>query len=99
MANAPRPGSRSMVGYEWALGQCKQVAYVGQDGHVHELLLEAGKRRTHADLLALTNAPRATDLMVGYQWPEGRCKQVAFVGEDGHIHEIGMRPPFSGFQE
>ena len=90
MANAPRPGSRSMVGYEWALGQCKQVAYVGQDGHVHELLLEAGKRWRHADLSALTNAPRATDLMVGYEWPEGRCKQVAFVGEDGHIHELSL---------
>jgi hypothetical protein len=88
ITNAPIPGSKRMVGYEWTRGQCKQIAYVGQDGHIHELFLEAGKMWQHADLTALTNAPRATDLMVGYEWSEGQCKQVAFVGEDGHIHEL-----------
>jgi len=88
LTSAPIPGSKCMVGYQWARGQCQQIAYVGQDGHIHELCLEAGKMWQHADLTALTNAPRATDLMVGYEWPEGQCKQVAFVGEDHHIHEL-----------
>lgn len=88
LTNAPIPSSKRMVGYEWTRGQCQQIAYVGQDGHIHELFMEAGKMWQHADLTALTNAPRATELMVGFEWPEGQCKQVAFVGEDCHIHEL-----------
>ena len=86
----PRDLAARAVGYEWGRGQCKQVAYVAQDGHIHELLLEAGKMWQHADLSTLTNALRAMDLMVGYEWPEGQCKQVAFVGEDSHIHELSL---------
>ncbi len=88
LTNAPRPDSKHMVGYQWEAGQCKQVAYVSRDGHIHELFLEAGKRWQHTDLSAQTSAPRATDLLVGYEWREERCKQIAFVSEDGHIHEL-----------
>jgi len=88
LTNAPIPGSKRMVGFEWERGQCQQIAYVGQDGHIHELFMETGKMWQHADLTAMTNAPRATDLMVGFEWQEGQCKQVAFVGEDCHIHEL-----------
>jgi hypothetical protein len=85
---APLPGSRSMVGYGWKEGRCKQVAYVGQDGHIHELFMEIGKSWEHADLTILTNAPRAVDVMVGYEWQEGRSKQLAFVSEDRRVHEL-----------
>jgi hypothetical protein len=88
VTNAPSPSSYFMVGYAWAAGRGKQVAYVSQDGHVHELHLEARGIWQHTDLSALTSAPRAVDLMVGYEWAESRCKQVAFVGENGHIHEL-----------
>jgi alpha-D-ribose 1-methylphosphonate 5-triphosphate synthase subunit PhnG len=88
MTNAPLPGSQFMVGYEWAAGRSKQVAYVGQDGHIHELSLEAGGIWQHEDLSLITDAPRAVDLTVGYEWPEGQCKQVAFVSEDHHLHEL-----------
>lgn len=88
MTNAPLPGSHFMVGYGWAAGRSKQVTYVGLDGHLHEVSLQAGGMWQHEDLSALTNAPRAVDLLVGYEWPEGQCKQVAFVGEDRHIHEL-----------
>lgn len=90
ITDTPLPGSHFMVGYEWSEGRSKQVAYVGQDGHIHELYLEAGGVWQHIDLSAITHAPRAVDLMVGYGWPEGRCKQVAFVSEDRHIHELCM---------
>ena len=92
ITGAPLPGSNCMVGYEWTAGRCKQVAYVGLDGHIHELFLEAGGVWQHADLSIITNAPRASDIMVGYEWPETRCKQVAFVGEDCHIHELYLAP-------
>lgn len=90
ITNAPLPGSYFLVGYAFSAGRSKQVTYVGQDGHLHELFVEAGGVWQHGDLTAMTAAPRAVDLMVGYEWPEARCKQVAFVGEDSHIHELCM---------
>lgn len=90
ITNTPLPGSYFMVGYAFSEGRSKQVAFVGQDGHIHELFVEAGGMWQHLDLSAITNAPRAVDLMVGYEWPETRCKQVAFVSEDRHIHELCM---------
>jgi hypothetical protein len=26
--------------------------------------------------------------LVGYEWPEGRSKQIAFISQDHHIHEF-----------
>jgi len=79
-----------MVGYGWKEGRCKQVAYVAQDGHIHEMYMEIGKSWEHADLTAMTNGPRAVDIMVGYEWLEGRCKQIAFISEDRHVHELSL---------
>lgn len=90
ITNTPLPSSYYMVGYEWSAGRSKQVTYVGQDEHIHELYMEAGNVWQHVDLTAITNAPRAVDLMVGYEWQEGHCKQIAFVSEDRHIHELYM---------
>ncbi|HLZ63515.1 MAG TPA: hypothetical protein VKR06_41810 [Ktedonosporobacter sp.] len=92
LTHAPLPASKRMVGYGWEAGQCKQVAYVGQDGHLHELYVEVGarKRWRHVDLSALTDAPEARDLLVGYEWPQGGSKQIAFVGEDDHLHELSL---------
>jgi hypothetical protein len=90
LTNAPLPGSHCMVGYEWIERCSKQLVYVGRDGHLHELYLKVGGNWEHADLTILTNAPRTTDVMVGYEWRDGRCQQIALVSEDGHIHELYM---------
>lgn len=88
LTKAPLPSSYMMVGYGWVEGRKKQVAYVGQDSHIHELYMEIGGMWQHIDLSAITNAPRAVNIMAGYEWPEGRCKQIAFVSADHHIHEL-----------
>lgn len=90
ITNAPLPSSHFMVAYEWQERRSKQIVYVGQDGHLHELSLVVGSTWEHRDLTALTNAPRAIDVTVGYEWQEGRCQQIAFVGEDSHVHELSM---------
>jgi hypothetical protein len=90
LTNAPLPGSYCMVGYEWIERCSKQLVYVGRDGHLHELFLKVGGNWEHSDLTMLTNAPRTTDVMVGYEWRDGRCQQIALVSEDGHIHELYM---------
>ena len=88
LTNAPLPGNNRMIGYGWSAGRSKQVTYVGQDGHIHELCLVSGGMWQHTNLSAQTNAPRAVEVKVGFEWPEGQCKQIAFVSEDGHIHEL-----------
>ena len=85
---APLCGSNFMVGFGWSEGNCKQIAYVGKDSHVHELVMEIGKSWVHTDLTSITNAPHAVDLTVGFEWKEGHCKELAFVGEDRHVHEL-----------
>lgn len=90
LTNAPLPGSHSMVGYEWTDRCSKQLVYVGRDGHLHELFLKVGGNWEHSDLTVLTNAPSTTDVMVGYEWRDGRCQQIAIVSEDGHVHELYM---------
>jgi hypothetical protein len=90
ITNAPLPASNFMVGYGSSVVRCKQVTYVGHDGHIHELYMEVGKPWRHVDLTSITHAPRAVDVTIGYEWPEARCKQVAFISEDGHIHELCM---------
>src|SRR5258707_1220056 len=88
LASAPLAHRRFLIGFAWPEGGTKQVAYVGPDHHVHELVVGIGGMWQYTDLSALTSAARAVDLMVGYEWAESRCKQVAFVGEDSHIHEL-----------
>lgn len=29
-------------------------------------------------------------LLIGYDWPEGRSKQVAYISQDHHIHEFSV---------
>lgn len=90
LTNAPLPGSSSMVGYEWTERCSKQLVYVGRDGHLHELFLKVGGNWEHSNLTMLTNAPRTSDIMVGYEWRDGRSQQIALVSEDGHVHELCM---------
>ena len=28
--------------------------------------------------------------LIGYDWPEGRSKQVAYISQDHHIHEFSV---------
>lgn len=90
LTNAPLPASHCMVGYEWTARCSKQLVYVGRDGHLHELYLRVGGMWEHLDLTVATNAPHVSDIMVGYEWRDGQCQQIAFVAEDGHVHELYM---------
>jgi len=85
---SPASGS-ALAGYPWSLGSTKQVAYVDGQGHVIELFVAEGSLWQSADLTALTGAPLANDsALVGYDWPNGQTKQVAYVDGQGHVIEL-----------
>src|SRR2546429_5225224 len=82
---------KPLVGYEWPEGRSKQVTYISQDHHIHEFVVAIGGAWQHADLTTLAGAPRATSrFLVGYAWPEGGTKQVAYLGPEGHIQELSV---------
>ena len=65
------------------------MAYVGLDGHIHEVSVEVGGQWQHEDLTVLTNAPLTSiTALDGYGWAAGETKQVVSTGEDGDIHEL-----------
>jgi hypothetical protein len=72
-------------------GQEKTVAYIGTDGHVHEVALSDGGWK-HSDLTQQSGGPA----VVG-QWLDGfgvdtdHSKQVIYEGSDGYLHELSYR--------
>src|SRR6266849_2449055 len=89
LAGAPPASSRFITGYAWPESSTKQVAYLSMDGHIHELWVQPGGKWQHVDRTAVTAGPLAgCRFMVAYGWKEGGCKQVAYVAQDGHIHEM-----------
>ncbi|HEV2360679.1 MAG TPA: hypothetical protein VGS21_03145, partial [Acidimicrobiales bacterium] len=80
----------SICGYEWPLGNSKQVVYLDIEGHVHELYCGFGSDWGHADLSQMTSAPAAApdSPLCGYSWDVGRSKQVVYFDSGGHVHEL-----------
>src|SRR5262249_25642289 len=82
--------SSPIVGYGWEAGRTKQVVYLTEDGHIHELFFPVGGSWTHADLTQITGAPPVAinSWIVVYAWEAGRTKQVVYLTADRHIHEL-----------
>jgi hypothetical protein len=93
LAGAPVASGHFLAGFAWEEDNTKQVTYVTNDGHIHELYVSAKTswKWTHADLTIITGSP--TGIAIGesfaaYAWPDGGTKQVAFLGSGCHIHEL-----------
>src|SRR5260370_20988575 len=87
LAGAPLASSRFITGFAWPEATMEQIAYLSEDGHIHEVWVQPGGRWQHTDVSAMTGAPPARLVTAGYGWSEGRSKQLVFVGDDGHLHE------------
>src|SRR6185437_14205689 len=91
LSGAPGGHSGPPVGYAWETGNAKQVAYMTNDGAIHELWVTPGGAWKHANLSQLANAPLGWNgflLVSAYPWQSGRSKQVVYIAEDGHVHEL-----------
>jgi hypothetical protein len=95
-ANAPVLSSAAtfLAGYAWEEGRSKQVAYVDR-GEIHELSCRADADWEYANLTSRTGCPRVSSSsykrLVGYAWPEARTKQLVYVGDDRHVYELRCR--------
>ncbi len=89
LTGAPPAGSIDLVGYAWSAEGRKQVAYVDNRKHVIELVVSYGKPWQWADLSELTGAPLpCSTSLVGYDWYNGKTKQVVYVDGRGHVIEL-----------
>ena len=81
-----------LSGFQWPETVTKQVAYMNEEGHIHEQYVSLGHEWREADLTELAHAPRASDAttMAGYAWSEGKCKQIAYMDRNHHIQELGV---------
>ena len=90
--SAPLADNALLAAYTWEGGNTKQVVYVGEDGHIHELLSGVDGPWKHTDLMAETGAPPAGDTaLAGYAWEDGKTKQVVYTGSDGNVYELVFR--------
>ena len=89
LTGAPPAGGNDIVGYAWSTQGTKQVAYVDHRKHVIELFVASGKPWQWADLTELTDAPLpCSTSLVGYDWYNGKTKQVDYVDGRGHVIEL-----------
>jgi hypothetical protein len=87
----PAAGSALTV-YPWAGGDADQIAYLDDDGHVHELSAPVGGYWSDADLTQLCGAEPAGPgaQPAGYDWQAGGAKQVAYLDDAGHVWELSF---------
>jgi hypothetical protein len=87
------PMTRSPLdGYETTSNGQQHVNYIGNDGHVHELVFKDNKWG-HNDLSNAAGAafsdlqPRLDSPLDGYETSNGQ-QHVNYIGNDGHVHEL-----------
>jgi hypothetical protein len=89
LTHAPLVDGTALAGFEWTAGNTKQVVYVDHNYHIQELYVGPGGQWQIVDLTELTGAPLAEGThIVGYDWPAGSSKQVAYIDNRGHIIEL-----------
>ena len=88
---APARGS-ALDGY-WGSDGSVHVNFLSVDGHVHELYIRPGASWVDNDLTALAGAVPAAEAspLAGY-WGSDSSVHVNFIGTDGHVHELYIRP-------
>jgi len=89
----PRPDS-PLDGYTTGWNNQQHVNYIGNDGHVHELVYKDNSGWGHTDLSSTTNAtwvewlPRPDSPLDGYATAWNNQQHVNYIGNDGHVHEL-----------
>lgn len=91
LAAAPLAEPSALSAYAWQTGSTKQVVYTGENGDIYELTAGADGQWKYSDLTALAGAPLAAgSALSGFAWETGQSKQVVYVGNDRHVHELAL---------
>lgn len=86
---APPATGTALIGYAWEQEEKKQVAYVGDNGNIYELVAGLDNVWTFNDLMSLTGAPAVDGTaLTGFAWETGSTKEIAYVSEDRRVQEL-----------
>jgi hypothetical protein len=79
----------SLAGFGWDVGGTAQVAYLGADGAVHEIVAGLDRVWHYANISSrVPGAPRPAYALSAYPWEVGRTKQIAYFDANGSIQEL-----------
>jgi hypothetical protein len=88
------PAAGSVLHAYWGSDSSQHVNFAGTDGHVHELYIHPGANWVNNDLTQISGGgvvPAAYSALTGY-WGSDSSQHVNFIGTDGHVHELYIRP-------
>jgi len=90
----PAPGT-ALDGY-WGSDNSQHVNFIGTDGHVHEMYIKPQLGHwENNDLTAAASGPKIGpapgSALDGY-WGSDNSQHVNFIGTDGHVHELYIKP-------
>ena len=92
----PRQGS-PIDGYATPWNNQQHVNYIGQDGHVHELVYKDSGGWSHGDLsqaaagsggTSASNLPQQGSPIDGFATPWNSQQHLNYIGQNGHVHEL-----------
>jgi hypothetical protein len=86
----------NLAAFDWTHGKFREIFFITQDGHVHELYQPFGSAPglwSHADLTALTKAPvaQSNQLLIAFEWPDNLSKHVIYSTADRNLHELSCK--------
>jgi hypothetical protein len=87
--SAPLADGSALAAYAWETDSTRQIVYVGNDRHVHEISIGLDQTCNHVDLTRIKNACDASnEVIVGYEWSAQFAKHVIFLDtrENPAIH-------------
>jgi hypothetical protein len=87
---SPHAEGGALSAFAWETANSQHVVYISGNGHIHELLLNAGGSWQHSDLTERTGAPVADEAssLVSFGWERERTKQIFYTGNNGNIYEM-----------
>ena len=89
VSGAPLAAQGGITAYSWPAGKSQQICYpTDSDHHIREISKVLGGPWGHANLTQLAGGTPCRGAMSGYAWKAAGTKQVAYVGDGGHIHEM-----------
>ena len=93
-AKAPDAQQGALTSWLSTTDNLQHIAYIGTDGHVHELYMKVGVQPWQTDdVTATTKAPNAQQgALTSWLSATDNLQHIAYIGTDGHVHELYMEP-------
>jgi len=91
LTSSPLADGSALAAFAYETGGTKEIAYMGRDRHVYELMMDTNGTWSHTDLTQHMRAPDANNgVLVGHEWSSQFAKHIVYLDtrENPHIHSL-----------